>query len=196
MPLACCFLFFFSCKGTFLVTDNRVFNKPLGRSLRPFARTAHSARLLHSALLRCTRFAALASLHSLRCTCFACSLRSRACSFTSLTTSWDSWNSWICVHTFIAFHGNTLCWRSLEKRPKLCIKSPSAVYIELYIDLSGKKVEVSLQRVRVGRGSEEIDQLDSLAGAVTPKPPVNAEKSKALRTDRPTNRPTDGQSGL
>ena len=32
-------------------------------------------------------------------------------------------------------------------------------------------------RVRVGRGSDEIDQLDDLAEAVTPKPPVNAEKS-------------------
>ena len=40
----------------FLVTDNRVFNGPLGRSLRSFARTAHSAHSLHSA-----RFA-----HSLR----------------------------------------------------------------------------------------------------------------------------------
>ena len=32
-------------------------------------------------------------------------------------------------------------------------------------------------RVWVGRGSDEIDQLNSWAGAVTPKPPVNAEKS-------------------
>ena len=30
-------------------------------------------------------------------------------------------------------------------------------------------------RVRVGRGSDEIDQLDDWAGAVTPKPLVNAE---------------------
>ena len=45
--------------------------------------------------------------------------------------------------------------------------------------------------MRVGRGSDEIDQLDSLAGAVTPKPPINAEKSKVLRTDRPTDRQTD-----
>ena len=32
-------------------------------------------------------------------------------------------------------------------------------------------------RMRVGRVSDEIGQLDSWAGAVTPKPPVNAEKS-------------------
>ena len=32
----------------FLVTDNRVFNGPLGRSLHSFALTAHSAYLLHS----------------------------------------------------------------------------------------------------------------------------------------------------
>ena len=42
--------------------------------------------------------------------------------------------------------------------------------------------------MRVGRGSDEIDQLYGLAGAVTLKPPVNAEKSKALRTDRQTDR--------
>jgi len=54
--------------------DNRVFNGPLGRSLRSFARTAHSAHSLRSAPLRYARFATLASLarsvhglaHSLR----------------------------------------------------------------------------------------------------------------------------------
>ena len=49
-------------------------------------------------------------------------------------------------------------------------------------------------RVRVGRGSHEIDQLDGWAGAVTPKPPVNAEKKQCVtdgRTDRPTNRRTE-----
>ena len=40
-----------------------------------------------------------------------------------------------------------------------------------------KAVYTSRSRVRVGRGSDKIDQLDSLAGAVTPKPPVNAKKS-------------------
>ena len=44
-------------KGAFLVTDNRVLNKPLGRSLRSFAHTAHSAHSLHSAPLRYARFA-------------------------------------------------------------------------------------------------------------------------------------------
>ena len=48
-------------------------------------------------------------------------------------------------------------------------------------------------RVRVGRGSDEIDQLGSWAGAVTPKPPINVEKAKC---HRPTDRQTDGQSGL
>ena len=38
-------------KGAFLVTDNRVLNLPLGRSLCSFARTAHSAHSLRSAPL-------------------------------------------------------------------------------------------------------------------------------------------------
>ena len=48
-----------------------------------------------------------------------------------------------------------------------------------------KAVHTSRSRVRVGRGSDEIDQLDSLAGAITPKPPVNAKKAKRdrLQTD-------------
>ena len=45
--------------------------------------------------------------------------------------------------------------------------------------------------MRVGRGSDEIEQLESWAGAVTPKPPVNAEKAKC---DRPTNGQTDGRT--
>ena len=60
----------------FLVRDNRVFNGPLGRSLRLFARTAHSAHSAHSlrsAPLRYARFARL--------------LRSQARSLTSLTLS-------------------------------------------------------------------------------------------------------------
>ena len=55
--------------------DNRVLKEPLGRSLRSFARTAHSAHSLCSALLRYARF--------------ACSLHSRARSLTSLTPLWD-----------------------------------------------------------------------------------------------------------
>ena len=44
-------------------------------------------------------------------------------------------------------------------------------------------------RLRVGRGSNEIDQLGSWAGAVTPKPPVDAEKAKCYRrTDGRTDR--------
>ena len=41
--------------------------------------------------------------------------------------------------------------------------------------------------VWVGRGSDEIDQLSSRAGAVTPKLPVNAKKQSV------TNRQTDRQ---
>ena len=53
----------------FLVRDNRVFNGPLGRSLRSFARTAHSAHSLRSTLLCYAR-----SVHRL-----ANSLRSLPC---------------------------------------------------------------------------------------------------------------------
>ena len=75
-------------KGAFLVKDDRVLKGPLGRSLRSFARTAHSLRS-----------APLCSA------CFARSLCSRARSLTLLTPSCNSWNSWICVHAVIAFHG-------------------------------------------------------------------------------------------
>ena len=44
----------------------------------------------------------------------------------------------------------------------------------------------------MGRGSDEIDQLGSWAGAVTPKPPVNVEKAKCHRlADRQTDRRTE-----
>ena len=53
-----------------------------------------------------------------------------------------------------------------------------------------------LSRVRVGRGSDEIDQLISWAGAVTQKPPVNAKKAKCYgRTDGRTDGQTYGQTG-
>ena len=60
--------------GPVSIRDNRVLNGPLGRSLRSFARTAHSAHSLRSAPLRYACFAMLASLarsvhglaHSLR----------------------------------------------------------------------------------------------------------------------------------
>ena len=45
----------------FLVTDHRVLNGPLGRSLHLFARTAHSAHLLYSTLL-CSLAPFMASL--------------------------------------------------------------------------------------------------------------------------------------
>ena len=44
-------------------------------------------------------------------------------------------------------------------------------------------------RVRVGWGSDEINQLGSWAGAVTPKPPKTLKKQSV--TNRPTDRPTD-----
>ena len=81
--------------GPVSTSDNRILKGPLGRSLRSFARTAHS---LHSAPLRYTRFA-----HS---------LHSRARSLTSLTPSWDIWNSWICVHAEIAFKENKPCLKT------------------------------------------------------------------------------------
>ena len=48
-------------------------------------------------------------------------------------------------------------------------------------------------RARVDRGNDEFDQPSSWAGAVTPKPPINAKKAKR---NLPTDRQTDGQSGL
>ena len=66
-------------KGAFLVKDDRVLKGPLGRLLRLFTRTAHSAHLLRSAPLCYSRVAP--------------SLRSRARSLTFLTPSWDSGNS-------------------------------------------------------------------------------------------------------
>merc|ERR1712168_1062490 len=72
--------------------DNRVFNGPLGRSLRSFARTAHSAHSLRSAPLRYARFAR--------------SLRSRARSLTSLTPSRDSRNPRTHAHAETGRHGH------------------------------------------------------------------------------------------
>ena len=51
-------------------------------------------------------------------------------------------------------------------------------------------------RVRVDRGNDEFDQPSSWAGAVTPKPPINAKKAKCYRpadlsTDRLTDRSMD-----
>ena len=40
------------CLGAFLVKDDRVLKGPLGRSLRSFARTAHSAALRFALLAR------------------------------------------------------------------------------------------------------------------------------------------------
>ena len=79
----------------FLVRDNRILNRPLSRSLRLFAHTAHSAHLFCSAPLRYA-----CSARSAR------SLHSRARSLTSLTPSWDGWKSWICVHIVNTFHRN------------------------------------------------------------------------------------------
>ena len=48
--------------GAFLVRDNRVFNGPLGRSLRSFARNARSAAL-RSALLHLLALLKLMNIH-------------------------------------------------------------------------------------------------------------------------------------
>ena len=63
-------------EGPVSTRDNRVLKGPLGRSLRSFARTAHSTNSLRSALLRYARFAR--------------PLRSWARSLTSLNLLWDS----------------------------------------------------------------------------------------------------------
>ena len=46
-------------------------------------------------------------------------------------------------------------------------------------------------RVRMGRGSDEIDQTSSWAGAVTPKLPINAERANCVTDGRPTDRRTE-----
>ena len=46
--------------GAFLVTDDRVLNLPLGRSLRSFALTAHAAHSLRSAFQRSASLRSLA----------------------------------------------------------------------------------------------------------------------------------------
>ena len=95
-------------EGAFLVIDSRVSKGPLGGLLYSFARTAHSAhsaQLLHNALLRSLRFTILASLAS-----FAHSLYSRVRSLILLTPSWDSCNS--CVHAVTVFNrNNRVCCR-------------------------------------------------------------------------------------
>ena len=59
------------------------------------------------------------------------------------------------------------------------------------------KKQGRIHSVQAGKGSDEINQLGSWAGAGTPKPPVNAEKAKCYQpTDRRTDGPTDGQSRL
>ena len=80
----------FNFQGAFL--DNHFLNGPLSRSLCSFARTAHFAHLLHSALLRYA--------------CFAHLLHPRALSLTLLTPLWNSWISWIYVHAVNAFNAN------------------------------------------------------------------------------------------
>ena len=52
--------------GAFIVTDNRVFNGPLGRSLRSFARTTHSAHSLRSTPLALLARSIHGLAHSLR----------------------------------------------------------------------------------------------------------------------------------
>ena len=64
--------------------DNRILKESRGRSLRLFARTAHSAHSLCSALI-----SSLALFTGL---------------LTLLTPSLDSWNSWKCVHAVNTFH--------------------------------------------------------------------------------------------
>ena len=88
--------YYLNTMGAFLVTDNRVFNGPLGRSLHLFTRTAHSAHLLRSlALQRSTllcllcyiRFATFALLHLLCYTRFTTlALLSSLGPFTGLLT--------------------------------------------------------------------------------------------------------------
>ena len=62
-------------EGAYLVTNNRILNGPLSRSLHLFARAADSAHSLHSALLCYARSAQL--------------LQARARSPTLLTPLWD-----------------------------------------------------------------------------------------------------------
>ena len=81
-------------QGTFLVRDNRVLNGPLGRSLRSFARTAHSA-------------------YSLRSTLFTGSLTHFAHSLVGQLKFLN-----MCSHCYRVSREQTRFWRSLESRPK------------------------------------------------------------------------------
>ena len=98
-------------EGVFLVRDDCVLNGPLGRSLRLFARTAHSAHSLRSAPLRYARFAR--------------SLCSRARSLTLLTPSWDSWKSRIYIHASNAFQRNK---RVFGRHQKHALRSYVAIF--------------------------------------------------------------------
>ena len=66
---------------------------------------------------------------------------------------------------------------SIPPSLKCCKTPPLNLINNLLNNPKQRRIHGYPSRVRVGRGSDEIDQLDSLAGAVTPKPPINAEKS-------------------
>ena len=91
--------------GAFLVKDDRVLKGPLGRSLRLFTCTAHSAHSLCSAPLRSARFTRLP--------------HSWAHSLTSLTPSWNSGNHLKCVHAVNAFQRNKRVFGRQRNTPYL-----------------------------------------------------------------------------
>jgi len=99
--------------GAFLVKDDRVLKGPLGRSLRSFACTAHSAHSLCSAPLCYARFATLASLWTL------CSLALFTGSLTHFAHSLMGQLEFLnmCSHCYRVSREQTRFWRSLETRP-------------------------------------------------------------------------------
>ena len=116
-------------EGAFLVKDDRVLKGPLGRSLRSFARTAHSAHSLRSALLRYI--------------CFVRSLHARACSLTLLTFLVGQLKFLnMCSHCYRVSREQTRFWRSLKTRPYSVVTLSIAIIVTV-TDISSSRDLIS-----------------------------------------------------
>jgi len=59
--------------------------------------------------------------------------------------------------------------------------------IELRVQNKQGRIHSYPSRIRVGKDSDEIDQLGNWAGAVTPQTTRKRQKSKVFSTDQPTD---------